>query len=415
MTYNILIIGYFYLEQRLKEVSITPDYKIVVYLHEGLFYAFGSKCPHKGFPLVKCVVVDKTIKCPLHGSEFDIESGVCEDYPSYEGIPTFQVLNIRGRLKVLMKETGVYSVSRPLGKIYSKQRLAVAIGSGASAVAFAQTLREGHWEGRIILLSTEKQIPYDKTRLSETVHLQAKEMKLKDEEWFEQMSIDLRLNTVVTKINMSRRRIFFANNLAPVIYSKLFIGTGSRGKLPSARLVPGVDLENVFTISNINEAQKVYKESKGKTVVIEGSGFVAMELVSTMKGHAKMCYIVTRQKRPFQTVLGETVGKVLQQHIVKQIPNLEFYTFDEIRQIIGTGKVTKVKTLKGKVIQCDVVVYAIGSVPNSELFAEDKRALIAKSGHIVVNEVSNNIGTFDDIYQNLYFCKKKYIYMQSFN
>jgi len=159
--------------------------------------------------------------------------------------------------------------------------------------------------------------------------------------------------------------------------------------VPSSRLVPGIGLKNIYTISDIHEAQRVYDVSKGKTVVIEGSGFIAMELVSTMKNHAKMSYIVTRQKRPFQTVLGETIGKALQRHILNDVSNVEFFTFDEIRSITGNdkGEVKMVKTLKKREINCDVVVYAIGSIPNSELFAADKRALVSKSGHIVVTEV----------------------------
>lgn len=316
---------------------------------------------------------------------------MCEDYPSYEGIPTFQVINTRGKLKVLIKETGVYSVSRPLGKIFSHQRVAVAIGSGASSVAFAQTLREGHWEGKILLISKDNFLPYDKTRLSETVNLSVENMRLKDAEWYEHMDIELKLDTTVTRLDMGKRKLYVNDDLTPIVYSKLFIGTGSRGKLPSSRLVPGVDLKNIFTISSISEAQEVYDTCKGKTVVIEGSGFVAMELVSTLKNYAKMCYIITRQKRPYQTVLGETVGRALQRLVMNHVPHLEFYCFDEIRKIVGnsSGEVKSVKTLKKKEIPCDVVVYAIGSVPNSELFAEDKRALVSKSGHIVVTEVSH--------------------------
>lgn len=263
-------------------------------------------------------------------------------------------------------------------------------------MAFAQTLREGGWEGRILLISRDNFLPYDKTRLSETANLSVENMRLKDAEWYQHMKIDLKLNTNVTKLQMSRRRLYVEGSSEPIKYSKLFIGTGSRGKRPSPKLVPGVDLKNVHNIECIHTAQSAYDSCKGKTVVIEGSGFVAMELVTTLKDYAKKCYIITRQKRPFQAVLGETVGRALQRLITNHVPTLEFYGFDEIRQIIGNGQgeVKSVVTLKKRNIQCDVVVYAIGSVPNSELFTEDKRTLVSKSSHIVVNEVSLLKNTF---------------------
>lgn len=64
----------------MKEVVLPTGTKIIVYYQDGYFYAFGATCPHKGAPLVNGTIVDNTLKCALHGSEFDIETGNPHDY-----------------------------------------------------------------------------------------------------------------------------------------------------------------------------------------------------------------------------------------------------------------------------------------------------------------------------------------------
>jgi len=39
------------------------------------FFAFDSRCPHKGGPLQEGILKGLTIKCPWHGYEFNILSG----------------------------------------------------------------------------------------------------------------------------------------------------------------------------------------------------------------------------------------------------------------------------------------------------------------------------------------------------
>ncbi|MBK5114733.1 MAG: non-heme iron oxygenase ferredoxin subunit [Candidatus Heimdallarchaeota archaeon] len=48
---------------------------IAVFKVEGKFYAIDRLCTHMKGNLVKGKLEDKTIKCPLHGSVFSLESG----------------------------------------------------------------------------------------------------------------------------------------------------------------------------------------------------------------------------------------------------------------------------------------------------------------------------------------------------
>lgn len=41
----------------------------------GSFYAISGRCSHKGGDLAKGKLVGFTVRCPLHGSEFDLRTG----------------------------------------------------------------------------------------------------------------------------------------------------------------------------------------------------------------------------------------------------------------------------------------------------------------------------------------------------
>jgi nitrite reductase/ring-hydroxylating ferredoxin subunit/uncharacterized membrane protein len=57
---------------------------------EGLF-AFGDHCTHRGGSLADGALVDCTVQCPWHGSQFDIRAGRVVSGPAVEKINSYQV------------------------------------------------------------------------------------------------------------------------------------------------------------------------------------------------------------------------------------------------------------------------------------------------------------------------------------
>ena len=51
---------------------------------EGNFVAYSTTCPHQGSPITQ--VKGNTVRCPSHGSVFDIATGEVVDGPSQSGM-----------------------------------------------------------------------------------------------------------------------------------------------------------------------------------------------------------------------------------------------------------------------------------------------------------------------------------------
>jgi pyruvate/2-oxoglutarate dehydrogenase complex dihydrolipoamide dehydrogenase (E3) component len=119
---------------------------------------------------------------------------------------------------------------------------------------------------------------------------------------------------------------------------------------------------------DLRDSLKIKQKSTGKNVVIMGSGFIGMELLGPLNIIAKSVTVVQRSSRPYGIVLGETVGRLVQSTCERRYKKVSFVSCDEIKQAIGNdmNEVTKVVTLKKREIDCDLLIFAIGGVPNTE-------------------------------------------------
>lgn len=63
-----------------KEFQIS-SFDIAVFNCEGKFYAIDRKCTHFKGNLAKGVVENKTVKCPLHGAVYSLETGELLNQP----------------------------------------------------------------------------------------------------------------------------------------------------------------------------------------------------------------------------------------------------------------------------------------------------------------------------------------------
>jgi NAD(P)H-dependent nitrite reductase small subunit len=82
------------------------DKRIALFLMGSKVYATGDICPHN-FALLSTGYIDgNSVVCPLHGAEFDIKSGRCQN-ALYKRIQTYDVeirdgqvfVDIAGRVK----------------------------------------------------------------------------------------------------------------------------------------------------------------------------------------------------------------------------------------------------------------------------------------------------------------------------
>jgi len=64
------------------------------------FYVIGDTCSHAMASLSEGELWDYDVECPLHGSEFDIRTGVPRNLPATQPVATYDVRLEQGRVMV---------------------------------------------------------------------------------------------------------------------------------------------------------------------------------------------------------------------------------------------------------------------------------------------------------------------------
>ncbi|ASJ71519.1 non-heme iron oxygenase ferredoxin subunit [Granulosicoccus antarcticus] len=69
---------------------------ILLCLVEGTVHAVHDTCTHEDISLSLGVLCEHRLRCPLHGSQFDIRTGKVLDEPAEADLPVFDVSIVDG-------------------------------------------------------------------------------------------------------------------------------------------------------------------------------------------------------------------------------------------------------------------------------------------------------------------------------
>jgi nitrite reductase/ring-hydroxylating ferredoxin subunit len=66
--------------------------RIVVGRTENGYVAFDDRCTHRGGPLSGGALIDGTVQCPWHGSQFDVHTGAKKAGPAKEPVACYTLV-----------------------------------------------------------------------------------------------------------------------------------------------------------------------------------------------------------------------------------------------------------------------------------------------------------------------------------
>ncbi len=80
------------------------DNRIAMFRIENDVYAIGDVCSHAEASLAEGEVWDRSVECPRHGSEFDLETGVPSSLPATASVPTYEVSVEDGKVFLMLED-----------------------------------------------------------------------------------------------------------------------------------------------------------------------------------------------------------------------------------------------------------------------------------------------------------------------
>ncbi|XP_018429030.1 PREDICTED: apoptosis-inducing factor 3-like, partial [Nanorana parkeri] len=290
----------------MREIEVQGS-SILLVKNNGTFSAVGNKCSHYGAPLSKGFLAGDRVRCPWHGACFNVKTGDIEEYPGLDSLPCFTVTVENGSVYIVTSKKALENVKRvkEMTRHSASDRSTVAvIGSGPAALVCAETLRQEGYTGKIVMVTREKHLPYDRPKLSKAMNAKAEDIYLRPKEFYSQYDIEVWMEKEVVAVNTDEARLKFRDG-SFLQYCQLLIATGSR---PRELQCTGSTLKNVFYLRTPEDARAISEEATGKKVVIMGSSFIGMEVAAFLSDKASSVSVIGKSSVPFQAVLGSEIG-----------------------------------------------------------------------------------------------------------
>jgi len=265
----------------------------------------------------------------------------------------------------------------------SRPRRVVIVGAGHGGANAAALLRQQGFEGEVVLLSDESEVPYQRPPLSKDflkAELPAHDLLIKPVLFYAEQGIDLRLGVGVEVVDPTTKQVRLAGGEL-LGYDALVIATGAVARRLS---VPGIDLANICELRTRRDADSLARHLQpGCRILIVGGGYIGLEVAASTSHRGAVPIVLEREKRVLARVASPELAAWLTEHHREQgtevITDADVAGFEDR----GDGSVGAVLLTDGRRFDCDVALVGVGALPCDAL-AEGTG--LTRDGGIVVDE-----------------------------
>ena len=230
------------------------------------------------------------------------------------------------------------------------------VGAGAAGAACAEALRAGGFDGSILLAGRDVDPPYErpfcsKQYLCGDLTREQTYLGLPD-------GLDLRVRTSVMKLDTEARTAKLPGGEVSFRHAVLATGANVR------RLrVDGAELEGIHYLRALGNADAIRADAAdAERIVLVGGSYIACEVAASLGRQGKACTLVMQEEMPLSLGFGRTAGEffagVLRDH------GIDWVAGDGLGRFEGDGRVQRVVTESGRVLDADLVVMGTGAVPD---------------------------------------------------
>jgi NADPH-dependent 2,4-dienoyl-CoA reductase/sulfur reductase-like enzyme/nitrite reductase/ring-hydroxylating ferredoxin subunit len=321
-------------------------------------FAIGPQCTHYNGPLAEGLLVDDTVRCPWHHACFDLRTGEALRAPALGPVDTWRVEQRDG--KIFVREKRARPESKHRGKRDEPNKI-VIVGGGAAGFAAAEMLRRQKYEGGIVMLSSDDAPPVDRPNLSKDYlagSAPEEWLPLRDQSFYSDNAIDLRLDTTVAAIDVRAREVTLANG-ETIPFDRLLLATGAEPVSPS---IPGAKPSDVLVLRSLKDCRAIIERAKtARRAIVLGASFIGLEVAAALRARNIEVHVVAPEEHPMAKILGPDLSRLVraihEQHGV--VPHLG----ETARGVDGK----RVTLSGGSVLEADLIVAGLGVRPRLSL------------------------------------------------
>jgi 3-phenylpropionate/trans-cinnamate dioxygenase ferredoxin reductase subunit len=238
------------------------------------------------------------------------------------------------------------------------------VGAGHAGAACAIALRQGKFEGRILVVGAEPELPYERPPLSKEYLAGDKPFErllIRPEAFWVERDVAFQFDTTVTSVDAAAHTV--TTQAGEVIgYRHLVWATGG---VPRRIGCNGHDLIGVHTVRTRADADRMMAELPDVSqAVVIGGGYIGLEAAAVLAKFGKSVTLLETLDRVLARVAGEPLSRFIEgEH---RAHGVDVRLGVAVDCILGEDKVTGVRLADGQVLDAQMVIVGIGIVPAVE-------------------------------------------------
>jgi NADPH-dependent 2,4-dienoyl-CoA reductase/sulfur reductase-like enzyme len=236
----------------------------------------------------------------------------------------------------------------------------VIVGGSLAGLRAAKAMRAAGEDGEIVVAGEEERLPYTRPPLSKGV-LEGTESPESTDLGGGDLDLSWRLGVPVTHVDAADHRIVLEDG-SVIPYRRLLVSTGSR---PREWTGPGAGLDGLLTLRTLDDSLALRKRFERRPrVVTIGAGFIGCEVAATARSLGLDVTMIDISEHPlpaFGPEVGAWVADLHRSH------GVELRLGVGVSAVEGSEQVEAVLLEDGTRVEADVVVVALGAVPETRL------------------------------------------------
>ena len=257
----------------------------------------------------------------------------------------------------------------------------IIIGASLAGAKAAEELRTQGFDGRVLLIGSEPERPYERPPLTKD-YLRGESEREKayvhEQGFYEDHHIELDAGSTVTGIDPAQARVALADG-RELTYDRLLVATGAE---PRRIPIAGAELGGVHYLRTLQDCDALRTRLKsGARVVVVGAGWIGSEFAASARQRGLEVTIVDPLALPNERIFGAEIGAFYRD--VHAQHGIELLLGEGVDAFDGDGAVSRARTSSGRTLECDFAVVGIGVAPRVQLAGD--AGLEVENG-IVVDE-----------------------------
>ncbi|MGH9213232.1 MAG: NAD(P)/FAD-dependent oxidoreductase [Acidimicrobiales bacterium] len=261
------------------------------------------------------------------------------------------------------------------------------VGASVAGAKAAEGARAAGFDGRVVLVGHEQQLPYERPPLSKAVlrgEAPPESTRVHDEDFYETHAIELLAGRTVLSLDLDARRARLDGD-DDVPFTTAVLATGAA---PRPLDVPGADLDGVHFLREVGDSVRLRDAIKDAArVAVVGTGWIGSEVAASARQMGADVVLIGREPAPLQRVLGAEMAEVFRRLHAENGVALRLQR--QVVELRGDGRVEQVVLDDADVEAADLVVVGVGVAPRVELAAA--AGLKIEDGVVVDEHLRSNV------------------------